>query len=134
MTSTTSDRAAWKKQYDAILSGKKGKLIVEEGTKGRTIPGGVRTGVAAVSGSTLVLSLDRVLQFEVDQLLGQAVDKYGARRTGSRSLAASARARSSPNSVVHRTDGEPAEPTTENRAVTWGWEPGLGDEGDHDLR
>ena len=111
------------KQYDAILSGKKGKLIVEEGTKGRTIPGGVRTGVSAVSGNTLVLSLDRPLQFEVDQLLQQAVDRYGAQygvaivsRIGTSEILA--------NSVVHRVDGKPAEPTTENRAVTWGWEPG----------
>ncbi|MEO5841294.1 MAG: penicillin-binding protein 2 [Acidimicrobiales bacterium] len=111
------------KQFDAILSGKKGKLIVEEGTKGRTIPGGVRTGVSAVSGSTLVLSLDRPLQFEVDQLLAQAVDKYGAQygvaivsRVGTSEILA--------NSVVRRVDGKPAEPTTENRAVTWGWEPG----------
>jgi cell division protein FtsI (penicillin-binding protein 3) len=111
------------KQYDAVLSGKKGKLIVEEGTKGRTIPGGVRTGVSAVSGSTLVLSIDRPLQFEVDQLLAQAVDKYQAQygvaivsRVGTSEILA--------NSVVHRVEGKPAEPTTENRAVTWGWEPG----------
>ena len=111
------------KQFDAILSGKKGKLIVEEGTKGRTIPGGVRTGVSAVSGNTLVLSIDRPLQFEVDQLLQQAVDRYGAEygvaivsRVGTSEILA--------NSVVHRAGGKPAEPTTENRAVTWGWEPG----------
>ena len=111
------------KQYDAILSGKKGKLIVEEGTKGRTIPGGVRSGAAAVSGSTLVMSLDRPLQFEVDQLLQQAVDRVGAEygvaivsRVGTSEILA--------NSVVHRAGGKPAEPTTENRAVTWGWEPG----------
>ena len=111
------------KQYDSVLSGKKGKLIVEEGTKGRTIPGGVRTGVSAVSGSTLVLSIDRPLQFEVDQLLAQAVDKYQAQygvaivsRVGTSEILAT--------SVVHRVEGKPTEPTTENRAVTWGWEPG----------
>ena len=111
------------KQYDSVLSGKKGKLIVEEGTKGRTIPGGVRTGVSAVSGSTLVLSIDRPLQFEVDQLLAQAVDKYQAQygvaivsRVGTSEILA--------NSVVHRVEGKLAAPTTENRAVTWGWEPG----------
>ncbi|TML18337.1 MAG: penicillin-binding protein 2, partial [Actinobacteria bacterium] len=111
------------KQYDAILSGKNGKLIVEEGTKGRTIPGGVRTGAAAVSGSTLALSIDRVLQFEVDQLLAQAVAKTGAKngiaivsRVGTSEILA--------NSVIHREEGQAAEPTTENRAVTWGFEPG----------
>ncbi|HUP74105.1 MAG TPA: penicillin-binding protein 2 [Acidimicrobiales bacterium] len=111
------------KQYDAILSGKKGKLIVEEGTKGRTIPGGVRTGLSAVSGNTLVLSIDRPLQFEVDQLLQHAVDRYDAEygvvivsRVGTSEILA--------NSVVRRAGGRPAEPTTENRAVTMGWEPG----------
>ena len=28
------------------------------------------------------------------------------------------------NSVIHREEGQAAEPTTENRAVTWGFEPG----------
>ena len=111
------------KQYDSTLSGKNGKLIVEEGTKGRTIPGGVSTGAPAVPGSTLVLSLDRVLQFEVDQLLAQAVDQAGAKygvaivsRVGTSEILA--------NSVVHSDNGQPAQPTTENRAVTWGFEPG----------
>jgi cell division protein FtsI (penicillin-binding protein 3) len=111
------------KQFEAVLHGKNGKVIVEEGTKGRTIPGGVRTGVAATSGSTLVLSLDRVLQFEVEQLVAKAVDNahasYGVAivsRVGTSEILA--------NSVVQRVDGNPAESTTENRAVTWGFEPG----------
>ena len=111
------------KQYESVLHGKNGKVIVEEGTKGRSIPGGVRAGVAATPGGTLVLALDRVLQFEVDQLLAKAVNETGAKygvaivsRIGTSEILA--------NSVVQRTDGEPAEPTTENRAVTWGWEPG----------
>ena len=111
------------KQYDSVLSGKKGKLIVEEGTKGRTIPGGSRTGVSAVSGSTLVLSIDRPLQFEVDQLLAQAVDKYQA-AYGVAIVSSVGTSEILANSVVHRVEGKAAEPTTENRAVTWGWEPG----------
>ena len=116
-------RSGVERQYDAVLAGTKGKVLVEEGTKGRTIPGASRAGTPAVSGTGLVLTLDRVLQFEVDELLAQAVTKANAQygvaivsRVGSSEILA--------NSVVSRLDGEAAEPTVENRAVTWGLEPG----------
>ena len=122
-TSTTSARAGWKSSSTRSCRARRASSSSKRAPRAARSRAGCRTGVSAVSGNTLVLSIDRPLQFEVDQLLQQAVDKYGAEygvaivsRVGTSEILA--------NSVVHRVEGKPAEPTTENRAVTWGWEPG----------
>lgn len=111
------------KQFDDVLQGEPGRLVVEKGSGGRTIPGGVHESKPAVPGSTLVLSIDRGLQFETERLLVETVDQLGAKggtvlvsdpETGEILTAAS----------VTRADGDTAKVSSNNWAATYTFEPG----------
>lgn len=54
-------------QYDKQLSGSPGTLRVEQDPFGREIPGGLRKEDPAQRGQDLILTLDRDLQYKVDQ-------------------------------------------------------------------
>jgi cell division protein FtsI/penicillin-binding protein 2 len=60
----TTGISGLEKQYDDVLRGTSGEEVVEQGRGGRTIPGGKQQIEPAHPGSTLVVSLDRGLQFE----------------------------------------------------------------------
>ena len=60
-------------QYDDVLSGTGGKLVVERGRDGTPIPGGVKEEVAAVDGQDIIISLDISLQEKVEESLTQGV-------------------------------------------------------------
>ncbi|WP_139652643.1 peptidoglycan D,D-transpeptidase FtsI family protein [Raoultibacter phocaeensis] len=60
-------------QYDDILSGTGGKLVVERGRDGTPIPGGVKEETAAVDGQDIIISLDISLQEKVEESLTQGV-------------------------------------------------------------
>src|SRR5690606_3981657 len=51
-------------QYEDLLTGDPGELIVEKNPNGRTIPGGERELEPAARGDDLVLTLDRSMQYE----------------------------------------------------------------------
>jgi cell division protein FtsI (penicillin-binding protein 3) len=56
-------------QYNAVLTGVEGERVREHDTKGRSIPGSEATTKAPIPGNDLVLTLDRSLQFQVEQAL-----------------------------------------------------------------
>jgi cell division protein FtsI (penicillin-binding protein 3) len=60
-------------QYDALLTGRPGELTLAENPQGRTIPVGEHQLVPAVPGSDLVLTVDRSMQYETEQILSQQV-------------------------------------------------------------
>jgi len=59
--------------YEDVLRGVPGRHFSERDPRGRAIPGGRSQVVAAVPGSDLILTLDRVLQYAVEQELAQGV-------------------------------------------------------------
>jgi cell division protein FtsI (penicillin-binding protein 3) len=64
---------------DEALAGKPGRMEVEQDPKGRELPDGERRVRAAVRGSDLVLTIDQSLQFEVERVLAEEVDKAAAK-------------------------------------------------------
>jgi cell division protein FtsI (penicillin-binding protein 3) len=65
--------------YDEVLEGEPGELIRERSSRGNTIPSGRYELVPARAGDDLVLTLDRALQYKVEQLLAAQVAAVGAR-------------------------------------------------------
>ena len=111
------------KVYDGLLAGIAGEKIVEVGARGSTIPGGEYYLDPATEGQTLVLTLDRSLQFEAQQALTSgiaAADAEGgiliAMRPSTGEILATV-------SVERGSDGV-LRPSSEHRAVTWSYEPG----------
>lgn len=67
------------KQYDAILTGTDGELSKEHDRDGRSLPGSETTTVKPVPGDDVVLTLDRSVQFAVEQAMLNQVTNLGAR-------------------------------------------------------
>jgi cell division protein FtsI (penicillin-binding protein 3) len=65
-------------KYDDVLRGTDGRLEVERGSNGLQIPGGLRQETAAVPGSTVQLTLDQDLQYQLQNGLAAAVQKAKA--------------------------------------------------------
>ncbi len=112
------------RQYDERLSGETGKLLVEKGSDGRTIVAGERRLEPATRGEDLVLTIDRSLQYGVEQALAAQVAETGAEGgtavvmvPGSGEVLAMA-------SVVAGEGDEPPRPTADNAALTSVFEPG----------
>ena len=110
-------------QFDDLLAGVAGEINLETAPDGRTIATGTRSETPAETGATLTLSLDRPLQFEVERMLIAQVEDMAAKggvvvvmKPGTGEILAMA-------SVVRDEDGD-AVTTSENRAVTWSFEPG----------
>ncbi len=61
------------KQFDAELSGRPGQLVSEDDPSGKPIPGGFQKLTPATRGSDLVLTLDRSLQYEVENDLTRQI-------------------------------------------------------------
>lgn len=109
-------------QYDSVLAGTPGRLVSEQGLNGRTIPEGERESLPAIDGADIQLTIDRALQFEVEQTLRDHVRAAQAKggivliadpRTGEL-LAVASNARLDNGKVVS---------TSDNRALTWTYEP-----------
>ena len=65
-------------KYNGVLKGTDGRLEVERGSNGLQIPGGLRQEIAAVPGSTVQLTLDQDLQYQLQNGLAAAVQKAKA--------------------------------------------------------
>ena len=109
-------------QYDEALAGIPGELVSERGLNGRTIPEGERQRRPAVPGADLTLTIDRALQFEVEQVISESVRATGAdggiviiSEPATGDILAMASVASDEFGLVG--------PTPDNRAVTWGYEP-----------
>jgi cell division protein FtsI (penicillin-binding protein 3) len=64
--------------YDDVLAGRAGELLVERDGAGRAIPLGEYQVSPAEPGGDLVITIDREIQFEVEQVLGRTVERFGA--------------------------------------------------------
>ncbi len=66
--------------FDAALKGQDGRLSQEKDAAGRWIPFSDREVVGAKNGDSLVLTLDRVIQYETEKILKEALEKFRADR------------------------------------------------------
>ena len=115
-------------QYEDALTGTPGELTVERAPDGDTISSGDRHLTPAQQGDSLVLTLDRGMQFEAERVLAEQVDATGAlggiaivSRVGTGEVLAMANV-----DAPQTDDGSrgPAVPSSNNRAVTAMFEPG----------
>ena len=74
------DLAGIEKSYDRQLTGHDGKKVVELGTQGETIAGAEHMVREPTSGSDVQLTIDRTLQHEVEQIIGDGTEVAGGRR------------------------------------------------------
>jgi cell division protein FtsI (penicillin-binding protein 3) len=65
--------------YDDVLTGTPGEMTYERARDGGTIAAAGQTRVAPRSGSDVVLTLDRSLQYETERVLSAEVDALGAK-------------------------------------------------------
>lgn len=63
-------------QYDDILSGTDGEMIMETGLDGTPIAGGAYEITEAVDGSDLVISIDITIQAAAEEIIAEAVETY----------------------------------------------------------
>ncbi len=66
------------KYYEEELAGKRGELFAEKDAGGRWIPIGKKMLSEAIDGSNLVLTIDRTIQFKVEEELKKTVEKHSA--------------------------------------------------------
>lgn len=66
-------------QYNDLLDGVNGRIVREVDSRGRSIAGSEETKVEAEPGDDIVLTIDKSIQFQVDQALLQRVNQLGAR-------------------------------------------------------
>lgn len=109
-------------QFEEQLSGLPGEMLIERGADGRTIAGGERRLTPAEPGDDLVLTIDRSLQYEVEQALAAQIvanDAVGGTAVvmepGTGEIYAMANLRDT---------SEGPKPTRDNMAVTAVFEPG----------
>ncbi len=61
-------------KYDEVLTGKEGKIMSEADGKGQPMPNGKDIRIAPVKGSTLVTTIDTVIQSYAEQALDNALE------------------------------------------------------------
>jgi cell division protein FtsI (penicillin-binding protein 3) len=113
--------------YDGALTGKPGRLDAERDPSGREIPATERKVQPAVAGSDVVLTLDRGLQYQVEQQLTAEVDAVRAK--GGMALIADVHsgdilAAAVIDGATGKAPAHPAGPTESNRLFTTPYEPG----------
>ena len=64
--------------FNADLAGKPGEIVENTDNAGRPIPFGGRVVKPALVGDTVVLTIDRMLEFEAEDVLKKTVDRYHA--------------------------------------------------------
>jgi cell division protein FtsI (penicillin-binding protein 3) len=67
------------KQFDVLLAGVNGRQVREVSAKGQSIPATQDNSISAIPGKTLVTTIDRNIQFQVDGILAQQVARLQAR-------------------------------------------------------
>ena len=115
-------------QYHDVLTGEDGTIVVERGlatggSRAVTIPDGRYELVSPEPGNSLVLTIDRTVQFEVENLLEQTVAESGA-KSGTVIVSRTETGEILAMSTVARTDQGVIQVSGENKAVTWVVEPG----------
>ncbi len=115
-------------QFNEVLTGEDGKVVVERGLVAEegqkiTIPDGQYELIAPTPGDSLVLTLDRTVQFEVENLLEQTVAESGA-KSGTAIVSRTATGEILAMSTVARQANGAVGVSTENKSLTWVVEPG----------
>lgn len=65
-------------QYEDVLAGRPGSLVVEQDPDGLAIPQGIRRAVRPERGRDLVLTIDKDIQFHAERALTDAIRRNGA--------------------------------------------------------
>jgi cell division protein FtsI (penicillin-binding protein 3) len=65
-------------QFDDLLTGEPGQLVIEKDPDGRTIPGAEHQLEPAQRGDDLVLTIDRSMQYETERALRDQIEAKGA--------------------------------------------------------
>lgn len=111
-------------QFDDLLTGDDGQLVIEKDPEGRTIPAGERQLQPAERGDDLVLTIDRSMQYETERALAAQITAKGAKggiaivtRPGTGEILALANLTVDPDTGVVRATGN-------NMAATAVYEPG----------
>jgi cell division protein FtsI (penicillin-binding protein 3) len=71
--------AGVEQQYDALLRGHAGQVLLERDPHGRVIPQGQRSRESPEAGTDLVLTIDQHLQYLAEQSLARAVKQFHAK-------------------------------------------------------
>ena len=66
--------------YEDQLSGERGFLAAEKDALGRFVVGGEKLYSEAQDGDSMVLTIDRVMQYKVEKILKEAVEEFGAEK------------------------------------------------------
>jgi cell division protein FtsI (penicillin-binding protein 3) len=66
------------KQYDSILQGRPGRMVLEQDPEGRALPQAEYSYERPVPGQSLLLSLDKQLQYFTELTLAEAARRYDA--------------------------------------------------------
>jgi cell division protein FtsI (penicillin-binding protein 3) len=110
--------------YEEQLSGEPGHLVVERDLAGRTIPAGRHQVDPALPGDDLILTIDRNLQYAVENILSRQVGATGAKG----GIAIVTNPRTGEVLALANEETDPATGvvgnTTKNAAVTDNYEPG----------
>lgn len=111
-------------QYDELLTGEPGEIVVEKDPGGRTIPGGEQELEPAKRGDDLVLTIDRSMQYETERALAAQISAKAAKggvaivsKPGTGEILALANLAKDPETGVVRAVGN-------NMAATAVYEPG----------
>jgi cell division protein FtsI (penicillin-binding protein 3) len=111
-------------QFDDLLTGTNGEMVLERSPDGRTIATGRHQYHPATPGDDLVVSIDSRIQFEAERAVAEQVEAMGAKggiaivtRPDTGEILAMA-------NVERPESGGPAVSTGNNRAITTVFEPG----------
>ena len=110
-------------QYDDLLGGIPGEMVLESSHDGRTIPTGARKIKPEEPGADLFLTIDRSLQFEAERALKHQIDEVNASSGTVIIMVPTTGEILAMASVGRDREGNPVS-LGENRAVTWSYEPG----------
>ncbi|MCY3631945.1 MAG: penicillin-binding transpeptidase domain-containing protein [bacterium] len=110
-------------QYDELLGGIPGEMVLESSQDGRTIPTGARHIKPAQPGADLYLTIDRSLQFEAERALKHQIEEVNASSGTVIIMVPDTGEILAMASVGRDQEGNPVS-LGENRAVTWAFEPG----------
>jgi cell division protein FtsI (penicillin-binding protein 3) len=111
-------------QYQPVLSGRAGRLVSEDDPSGRPIPGGVSRLSPATPGADLVLTIDRSLQYEVQQQLTAQIQATRAKGGMAVVMDTHTGEILAMSSLVQSADGSGVKPAASNSVLTTVYEPG----------
>lgn len=110
-------------QYDDILTGDPGEYLQERAINGSQIPSGQQQVTPAIPGDSVVLTLDQTLQFKTEQVLARHVAETGS-QNGMSVIVDIENGDILSMASVSRTEDGDVIPSSDNRVVTWTYEPG----------